>query len=89
MPTVSVMETMLGNAELGRLLGVTRQRVSQIVSSSDFPRPRLTLIMGSIWALADVQAWAAGKGRTLHLDELPDGGGALTTQVEAGDPTRP
>jgi len=67
------VETMLGNAELGRLLGVTRQRVSQIVSGPDFPRPRFTLIMGSVWALDDVQEWADRKGRTLHLDALtPD-----------------
>jgi hypothetical protein len=73
MPTVLDVETMLGNAELGRLLGVTRQRVSQIVSGPDFPRPRFTLAMGSIWSLDDVVAWAATRGRTLHLNALaPD-----------------
>ncbi len=82
MPTLSVMETMLGNAELGRLLAVTRQRVSQIVSSPDFPPPRLTLAMGSIWALDDVIAWADARGRTLHLD-------TITTDVKANGHSSP
>jgi predicted DNA-binding transcriptional regulator AlpA len=73
MPTDDHAERMLGNAELGRLLGVTRQRVSQIVSGPDFPRPRFTLIMGSVWALDDVQEWANRKGRSLHLDALGSG----------------
>lgn len=82
MPTLLVMETMLGNAELGLILGVTRQRVSQLVVTPDFPRPRISLIMGSIWALADVVSWAERKGRTLNLE-------ALTTDVQAGDDSTP
>ena len=54
MPTLSDVETLLGNAELGKLLGVSRQRVSQLVTRDDFPAPRAVLIMGSIWALDDV-----------------------------------
>jgi hypothetical protein len=70
MPTLLAVETLLGNAELGRLLGVGRQRVSQLTSRPDFPAPRAVLAMGSIWALPDVQAWADKAGRTLHLDAL-------------------
>ena len=84
MPTVLVVETMLGNAELGRLLGVTRQRVSQIVSGPDFPRPRFTLIMGNIWALDDVLAWAGRKGRHLNLEALSTAGEAIPAP-KAGD----
>jgi predicted DNA-binding transcriptional regulator AlpA len=78
MPTLIVVETLLGNAELGRLLGVSRQRITQLVSRDDFPRPRAVLAMGSIWSLTDVTAWAESVGRTLHLDALdgpsvPDG----------------
>jgi predicted DNA-binding transcriptional regulator AlpA len=64
------VETLLGNAELGRLLGVSRQRVSQLTTRPDFPAPRAVLSMGSIWALPDVQAWAEKVGRELHLDAL-------------------
>jgi len=82
MPTLSVMETLLGPAELAQLLGVSRQRASVIAGRVDFPRPRLTLIMGSIWALDDVKAWADKRGRILNLD-------ALTTDVQAGDDSTP
>ena len=82
MPTLSDMETMLGPAELVMLLGVSRQRVTQIAARPDFPRPRFALIMGSVWALEDVKAWADQRGRTLHLD-------ALTTSVQADPDSEP
>ena len=70
MPTLSDVETLLGNAELGKLLGVSRQRVSQLVTKDDFPAPRAVLIMGSVWTLDDVIAWADRSGRTLNLAAL-------------------
>ena len=70
MPTLSDVETLLGNAELGKLLGVSRQRVSQLVARDDFPSPRAVLSMGSIWTLDDVMVWATTAGRTLNLDAL-------------------
>jgi prophage regulatory protein len=82
MPTLMDMETMLGPAELVRLLGVSRQRVTQMAARADFPRPRFVLTMGSIWALDDVQAWADKRGRILNLE-------ALTTDVQAGDDSTP
>ena len=78
MPTLSDVETLLGNAELGKLLGVSRQRVSQLVTRDDFPAPRAVLIMGSIWALDDVIGWAERSGRKLDLD-------SLTASVKARD----
>ena len=78
MPTLSDVETLLGNAELGMLLGVSRQRVSQLVTRDDFPAPRAVLIMGSIWALDDVIGWAERTGRILDLD-------SLTSSVKARD----
>ena len=83
MPTLSDVETLLGNAELGILLGVSRQRVSQLATRDDFPAPRAVLIMGSIWSLDDVIGWAERTGRKLDLD-------ALTASVKArGDKKRP
>ena len=72
MPTLSDVETLLGNAELGMLLGVSRQRVSQLVTKDDFPAPRAVLIMGSIWTLEDVVAWADRSGRALNLGALSE-----------------
>ena len=70
MPILCEVETLLGNAELGKLLGVSRQRVSQLVTKDDFPAPRAVLIMGSVWTLEDVIAWADRSGRTLNLAAL-------------------
>lgn len=77
MPTVERMVTLLGNAELGQLLGVSRQRVSQLVSSPTFPAPYATLAMGSIWTLEAVTDWAQRTGRQLHA---PRPGGAVTDE---------
>lgn len=73
MTTLELMERLLGNAEIGRLLGVSRQRVGQLTTRPDFPRPRAILSMGSVWSLTDLQQWADSTGRALNIDALgPD-----------------
>jgi prophage regulatory protein len=62
------MEQLVGAAEIGQLLGVSRQRVYQLTSSSDFPEPVATLAMGKVWQTADVRRWATQHGRVLHED---------------------
>lgn len=57
---------LVGQAELVDLLGVTRQRIQQLVNSPDFPKPALELRMGKAWLLADVERWAARHGRHLR-----------------------
>lgn len=47
----------MGAAEIGKRLGVGRNRVYQITRDRDFPAPYQTLTMGSIWAVDDVEAW--------------------------------
>ena len=74
----------MGNAELGKLLGVSRQRVSQLVTRDDFPAPRAVLIMGSIWTLDDVVEWADRKGRTLNLGSL--GGSSVKADGDQAEP---
>lgn len=49
--------------EIADMLGVSRQRVHQLVSRSDFPKPAATLSVGRIWRRADVAKWAAARGR--------------------------
>lgn len=48
------------------MLGVNRQRVFQLAATKDFPEPWQVLAMGKVWAAADVEKWARGKGRTIH-----------------------
>lgn len=48
------------------MLGVNRQRVSQLAARPDFPEPLAVLAMGKVWAAADVEKWAKKRGRTIH-----------------------
>jgi predicted DNA-binding transcriptional regulator AlpA len=59
---------LVGSAEIGRLLGVGRQRVQQLINSDGFPKPDVTLQMGKVWKRADVEAWARDHGRTIADD---------------------
>jgi predicted DNA-binding transcriptional regulator AlpA len=40
-----------------RLGGVSRQRVYQITSRADFPKPVADLVQGKVWLADDVEAW--------------------------------
>jgi prophage regulatory protein len=40
-----------------RMHGVSRQRVYQLTSRRDFPRPVASLAQGKIWLADDVEAW--------------------------------
>jgi len=50
---------LMGAAEIGHYLRVSRQRVQQVVSTQTFPAPASVLGMGKVWLAADVRAWAA------------------------------
>ena len=47
----------IGLAEVAELLGISRQRASEIVRRADFPRGR-ELKAGPVWYEAEVRAWA-------------------------------
>ena len=50
-----------------RLGGISKQRVYQITSRRDFPKPVAQLAQGNIWRATDVEKWI----RT-HRPELAD-----------------
>lgn len=53
---------LLGASDVARLLGVSRQRVYQLLEErADFPRPAAALARGSVWRRHDVEAWARGR----------------------------
>ncbi len=61
MPSRSTPPETLGAAEIAALLGVSRQRVSQLTADDapySFPKPWLRLRMGKVWLAADVREWA-------------------------------
>ena len=74
----------MGRGELRRLFGVSATRTIQIADRPDFPAPLDELIIGKIWALDDVIAWAERTGRTLDLAALS----ALPSSA-SGDKTQP
>ncbi|MEX0665557.1 MAG: DNA-binding protein [Acidimicrobiia bacterium] len=50
---------LVGVAEIADLLGVTRQRVHQLMTEqANFPEPVADLAAGKIWLKEDVVAWA-------------------------------
>jgi prophage regulatory protein len=66
---VTAVHHLVGSAEIGRMLGVGRQRVQQLISREDFPAPEVTLDMGKVWKRADVEAWARSQGRQVYGSE--------------------
>ncbi|WP_377324986.1 helix-turn-helix transcriptional regulator [Pimelobacter simplex] len=56
-------EHLMGVAEVAELLGVSRQRVTQLAKAAGFPRPYDTLAMGPVWLKVDVEKWARETGR--------------------------
>lgn len=57
---------LLGVAEAARFLGVSKQRVMQLIAQHpDFPEPVAELHCGRIWAREDVESWARKHGRAL------------------------
>ena len=52
----------MGTAEIAALLGVSRQRVLQLLREpGDFPQPVAVLKMGNVWDAAEVRQWADGR----------------------------
>ena len=54
---------LMGSAEIGDLFGVSRQRVQQLTSQGEFPKPCAVLRAGKVWKRPTVEAWARKTGR--------------------------
>lgn len=72
------MLRLVGVREVGKLLGVSRQRADQLVRTKGFPGPTAELASGRIWERASVVRWARDTGRSipwatveLELERLP------------------
>lgn len=57
---------LVGAQEIGRMLGVNRQRVHQLAALPGFPAPVAVLAMGKVWTAPDVERWAKRVGRTVR-----------------------
>lgn len=60
------MGRLVGAQEIELMLGVSRQRVQQLVKRPDFPKPYDTLAMGSVWRRVAFEKWARQTGRTIR-----------------------
>jgi len=53
----------VGAPEIAQMLGVSRQRVYQLMDAyDDFPAPVATLAVGRIWSRAEVEEWNRSHG---------------------------
>jgi predicted DNA-binding transcriptional regulator AlpA len=63
---------LMGSAEIGARLGVTRSRAHAITRDRSFPEPYQTLSMGSVWDARDVEAWIREHRPALAEDPETD-----------------
>jgi ATP-dependent Clp protease ATP-binding subunit ClpA/predicted DNA-binding transcriptional regulator AlpA len=56
---VAMTQHLLGVAEIAAMLGLSRQRVNQLIQHDDFPAPDAELSAGRIWSREAVEAWVA------------------------------
>lgn len=56
---------LVGVAEIARMLAVSRQRVSQLAETKDFPEPVVRLSAGPVWEREAVEVWARQTGRSV------------------------
>lgn len=85
--SLPLVAELVGVAEIAQLVGVSRQRVNEIVRTDpDFPPPEAELAAGRIWERGKVDAWMAARSRQskgAHVREIQ--GVTIVSPVEFGD----
>jgi prophage regulatory protein len=59
---------LVSRIEIAEMLGVSQQRVHQLLAKGDFPPPLADLAIGQIWERRVVEEWARDRGR-LPIDD--------------------
>jgi len=61
---------LVGLTEIAEMLGLTRQRVDQLVRSDDtFPTPQATISAGRVWSRHSVEDWARKEDRSILYED--------------------
>jgi prophage regulatory protein len=58
------MDELVGSHEIRVMLGVSRQRINQLVAARQFPEPVARLAQGAVWRKRDIEEWMRETGRT-------------------------
>jgi hypothetical protein len=58
--------TLLGAAEIGARLRLSKTRTTVIINRKGFPEPQAKLAMGKVWLGEDVEAWIAANRPELN-----------------------
>ncbi|HTX01803.1 MAG TPA: cell division protein SepF [Acidimicrobiales bacterium] len=76
------MPELVGVAEIAQMVGVSRQRINELVRSDpDFPVPLAELAAGRIWARDDLERWMAARSLTEK--------GAVVTEIAGATVVQP
>jgi hypothetical protein len=57
---------MVGVTEIGKMLGVSKQRADQLTHNPGFPAPAVVLSSGRVWETTAVEKWARATGREIQ-----------------------
>jgi predicted DNA-binding transcriptional regulator AlpA len=57
------MDELVGAHEIRVMLGISRQRVNQLLAGSRFPEPVARLAQGAVWRKRDIEQWMRDTGR--------------------------
>jgi predicted DNA-binding transcriptional regulator AlpA len=60
---------LVGSQEIGTMLGVSRQRVQQLINRADFPKPEVELAMGKVWDRNAIAEWARANNRAIAAED--------------------
>lgn len=63
------MHHLVGQWEIAQLLGLSRQRVSQLARERNFPLPAADLHGMQVWCTDDIVEWAEKTGRKIVADD--------------------
>ncbi|MEV1013738.1 DNA-binding protein [Micromonospora sp. NPDC049801] len=76
---------LMGAREIEDRLGVSRQRVHQLMAQPNWPKPYDVLAMGKVWRIEDVEEWIRENRPALHDAEA----GPTVTPVKRGGRRKP